>query len=107
MNLRKMIGYITRYHMSNTLTRTSMALDQFTLGALDLLARKWRVPKAEVMRRAVRRIKEEEDMKDQCPKPLQALDWLQNGGGLTVQEAEAFREGVQAEREATRYCWEV
>lgn len=41
------------------------------------------------------------------PKPLQALDWLQNGGGLTVQEAEAFRAEVQAERDAKRYWWEA
>lgn len=84
-----------------------MALDQFTVRVLDTLAKKWGVPKAEVMRRAVRRIKEEEDMKDQRPKPLQALDWLQNGGGLTVKEAEAFRNEVQAEREAKRYWWEA
>ena len=84
-----------------------MALDPFTLAALDLLAQKWSVPKAEVMRRAVRRIKEEEDMKDQRPKPIKALDWLQNGGGLSLQEAEAFHEEVQAEREAKRYWWEV
>jgi predicted DNA-binding protein len=84
-----------------------MALDSFTLGVLDLLSKKWGVPKAEVMRRAVRHIKEAEDMKDQCPKPLEALDWLQNGGGLTLQEAEAFREEVRAEREAKRYWWEA
>jgi len=93
--------------MACTLTRTSMALDQFTVRVLDLLAKKWGVSKAEVMRRAVRRIKEEEDMKEQLPKPLKALDWLQNGGGLTVQEAEAFRAEVQAEREAKRYWWEA
>jgi len=44
-------------------------------------------------------------MKDQLPKPIQALDWLQNAGGLTVQEAEAFRAEVQAEREAKCYWW--
>ncbi len=92
--------------MSYALTRTSMALDQFTVGVLDLLAQKWGVPKAEVMRRAVRRLKEQEDMKDQLPTPLEALDWLQQGGGLTVQEAQSFREEVQAEREAKRYWWE-
>lgn len=84
-----------------------MALDSFTLGVLDLLSKKWGVPKAEVMRRAVRHIKEAEDMKDQCPKPLEALDWLQNGGGLSLQEAEAFREEVRQEREAKRYWWEA
>lgn len=93
--------------MTYTLTRTSMALDQLTLTALERLSTKWGVPKAEVMRRAVRRIKEEEDHKDQCPSPLEALDWLQNGGGLTVQEAEAFREEVQAERQAKQYWWEA
>lgn len=84
-----------------------MALDSFTLSVLDLLSKKWGVPKAEVMRRAVRHIKEAEDMKDQCPKPLEALDWLQNGGGLSLREAEAFREEVRAEREARRYWWEA
>jgi len=98
---------VTYYHMSYTLTRTSMALDQATLSALELLSQKWSVPKAEVMRRAVRQLKEEEDMKDQCPKPLEALDWLQKGGGLTVQEADAFRAEVRAEREAKRYWWEA
>ncbi len=93
--------------MSYALTRTSMALDQFTVGALNLLSNKWGVPKAEVMRRAVRRLKEEVDMKDQCPKPLESLDWLQNGGGLTVQEAAALRDEVQAERDAKRYWWEA
>lgn len=92
--------------MAYALTRTSMALDQFTLKILDLLAQKWDVPKAEVMRRAVRRLKEEEDMKEHCPKPLEALEWLQQGGGMTIQEAEVFREEVRAEREAKRYWWE-
>ncbi len=98
----KRIECITRYHMAYTLTRTSMVLDQFTLRALDSLAKKWDEPKAEVMRRAVRRIKEEKDMKEQAPKQLKALDWLQKGGGLTVQEAEAFRKEMQAESEAKR-----
>jgi hypothetical protein len=83
-----------------------MALDQATLRAIDFLAKKWSVSKAEVMRRAVKRVKEEADLKDDEPKPLEALDWLQKGGGLTVQEAEQFREDVRAERQAKRYWWE-
>lgn len=93
--------------MSYALTRTSMSLDEFTLRMLDALSKRWQVPKAEVMRRAIKRLKEEEDLKDQCPKPLEALDWLQNGGGLTVQEADAFKEDLRAEREAKRYWWEA
>lgn len=41
------------------------------------------------------------------PQTLEALQWLQNGGGLTVQEADAFREEVRGEREAKRYWWEA
>ena len=89
-----------------TMSRTSMTLDSLTLGLLDLLAKKWRVSKAEVMRRAIKRIKEEDDLKENQPNPLQALDWLQEGGGLTLQEAEAFREEMQAERLAKRFWWQ-
>ncbi len=92
--------------MAYALTRTSMALDSATVSAISLLAEKWGVSKAEVMRRAVKRAKEETDLKDQQPKPIEALDWLQKGGGLTVQEAEKFRSEVRAEREAKRYWWE-
>ncbi len=83
-----------------------MALDSATLSAISFLAEKWEVSKAEVMRRAVKRAKEETDLKEQQPKPIEALDWLQKGGGLTVREAEAFRKEVRAEREAKRYWWE-
>ena len=51
-----------------------MALDTGTLGALDSLAKRWAVSKAEVMRRAIRKIKEEADAEDLRPSPLQALE---------------------------------
>ena len=84
-----------------------MALDQSTIKFLDFLAKKLGLSKSEIMRRAVSKMKEEEDMKDNCPKPLQALDWLQNGGGMTLQEANAFKDEVRAEREAKQYWWEA
>ncbi len=93
--------------MSYSLTRTSMALDAWTLSALSELAERWSVSKAEVMRRAVKQAKMQADRHDQQPKPLEALDWLQGGGGLSAQEADAFREEVQAERQAKRYWWEA
>ena len=83
-----------------------MALDSMTLSAINFLAEKWEVSKAEVMRRAIKKAKEDADLKEQQPKPIEALDWLQKGGGLTVREAEAFRREVRAEREAKRYWWE-
>lgn len=98
---------VTTYHMTYTLTRTSMALDHRTLEALKDLAERWGVSKAEVMRRAVRQAREDADRAASQPKPLQALDWLQAGGGITAQEAAAFREEVQAERQAKRYWWEA
>jgi hypothetical protein len=94
------------YHMAYLLTRTSMALDTWTLRALGELAKKWNTSKAEVMRRAVKKIKEEADREIEHPKPLEALDWLQKGGGLTVKEAAKFREEVKAERQAKIYWWE-
>lgn len=98
---------VSNYHMSYSLTRTSMALDGGTLQALNQLAKRWGVSKAEVMRRAVRRAKEETEREAAQPKPLEALDWLQKGGGLSVGEAEAFREEVQQERLAKKYWWEA
>jgi hypothetical protein len=89
-----------------SLKRTSMALDGSTLQTLAELAKLWSVSKAEVMRRAVRRAKEEAEKEASFPQPLKALDWLQDGGGLTIQEAEAFRKEVRAEREARRPWWE-
>ena len=59
---------VINYHMTYTLTRTSMALDGWT---------------------------------------LEALDWLHDGGGVTVKEAAAHREQVRAERLAKKYWWEA
>src|SRR5690242_12604357 len=94
---------VSIYHMTYNLIRTSMALDGGTLRALDQLAKRWGVSKAEVMRRAVRRAKEEAEREAAQPRPVEALDWLQQGGGLRVKEAEAFRKEVQSERQAKKY----
>lgn len=97
---------VTSYHMNYRLVRTSMSLDGMTLKALENLAKKWDISKAEVMRRAVSKLKEQADLEDSRPSPLKALDWLQSGGGLLREEAEKFRAEVKAEREAKRYWWE-
>lgn len=92
--------------MSYALTRTSMALDAWTIQALKELSEKWSISKAEVIRRAVRQLKEKSDSEEQTMDPLQALQWLQNGGGLVAEEAQNFRAEVKAEREARNYWWE-
>ena len=83
-----------------------MSLDGFTLQALETLAKKWDISKAEVMRRAVAKLRDAAELEDKRPKPLKALDWLQKGGGLLKEEAEKFRAEVKAERNAKRYWWE-
>jgi hypothetical protein len=92
--------------MSYSLTRTSMALDAWTLQALKELSEKWSVSKAEVIRRAVRQLKEKSDNENQTMDPLSALQWLQQGGGLVAEDAEKFRVEVKAGREARKYWWE-
>lgn len=92
---------------STTLVRTSMSLDTGTLGVLDSLAKRWAVSKAEVMRRAIRMMKEEVDAEDKRPSPLQALEWLQGGAGLSVAEGTDFKADIGAERQAKRYWWEA
>ncbi len=88
------------------LTRTSMALDQATLEALDWLAKKWGTSKAGVVRSAVRTARQHEEKLDNEPLPLAALDWLQEGGGHTLQEAAEIKDAIYAERQAKRFWWE-
>jgi hypothetical protein len=97
------------YHMSSEtyrLTRTSMALDGWTIHALDELSKRMHTSKAEVIRRAVREMKDRSDREAAAPKPLEALDWLQSGGGLLAEEAAEYRAEMVAERNAKKYWWE-
>ena len=92
--------------MSYSLTITSMALDAWTIQALKDLSEKWNISKAEVIRRAIRQLKEKADTEEQTLSPLEALEWLQEGGGLVAEEAEAYRTEMLANREARRPWWE-
>jgi Arc/MetJ-type ribon-helix-helix transcriptional regulator len=73
---------------------------------LDSLAKRWSVSKAEVMRRAIRKMNDEVVASDQRQTPLQALQWLQNGAGLNLADGEEFKVNIAAERQAKRYWWE-
>jgi hypothetical protein len=98
------------YHMKEItykLIRTSMALDGWTIQALDELSERLHISKAEVIRRAVREMKERSDREVAAPKPLEALDWLQAGGGLVAEEAAEYRAAMVAERNAKKYWWEA
>jgi len=93
--------------MSYRMIRTSMSLDATTLETMDALAKQWAVSKAEVMRRAIRHLKDESARESRKPSPLQALDWLQGGGGISVKEGEEFNKAIRSERAAKRYWWEA
>jgi hypothetical protein len=70
------MDYATNYHMSETtyrLTRTSMALDGWTIQALDELSERLHTSKAEVIRRAVREMKERSDRQAKRPQALGGL----------------------------------
>ncbi len=97
---------VTSYHMNSSLVRTSVSLDRLTLDTLDHLANRWSVSKAEVMRRSIRKAKEDNDLESRRPSPLDALRWLQEGGGLSVAENAEFKREIQAERDAKRLWWE-
>ena len=94
------MSYATR------LVRTSVSLDAGTLGVLNHLAKRLAVSKAEVMRRAIRKMKEEINVEDLRPSPLEALEWLQGGAGLAMHEGQDFKANIEAERAAKRYWWE-
>ena len=90
---------------ASNLKRTSMSLDQQTLDTIESLASKWETSKSEVIRRAVRKISEDEAMKAARMTPVKALEWLQENG-ISQAEANTLREEIRLEREAKKYWWE-
>jgi len=94
-------------YQAGKLTRTSMALDAWTIELLDELGKYWGTSKAGVIRRAVQEAKERLDHKKSAPSPLDAFQWLQNGGGILQEEAAEYRANLNAERDAKKYWWEA
>ena len=82
-----------------------MSLDHETLGSLESLARKWNTSKSEVIRRVVRKVKEDEAMKAARMTPIQAMEWLQDNG-ISQEQANTMREEIRLERKARKYWWE-
>lgn len=94
-------------YYNEKLTRTSMALDGWTIRLLQELSERWGTSKAGVIRRAVREANERVEKQDAAPSPLEALDWLQNGGGVVAEEAAQYRAELKSERDAKKYWWEA
>jgi len=105
--LDRLAHVVSSYHMSqaSTLKRTSMSLDQETLGSLESLATKWNTSKSEVIRRAVRKVKEDEAMKTCRMTPVEALRWLRKNG-ISREAAEAWKDDIRLEREAKPNWWD-
>ena len=75
--------------MATTTVRTTFALDPATESTIQRLARRWRVSKAEVVRRSVAGAERQAAAAAAAIPPLAALEWLQQHGTLT--EATAAR----------------
>jgi hypothetical protein len=101
------IEAVFSYHMNDSITskRTSMSLNAETLESLTLLADKWETWKSEVIRRVVRKAKEDEALKTARMTPVQALEWLQENG-ITQEQADSMKEEIRLERKAKKYWWE-
>lgn len=82
-----------------------MSLDVETIDNLTALAEKWGTSKSEVVRRVLRKTREEEAAKPPQMTPIEALRWLRKNG-MSRDEAEHMKEEIRLEREATRYWWD-
>lgn len=78
--------------------KSTYALDLETVQALDDLARRWGVPKSEVLRRVIRSAAESEGAGG--AGPLAALDALQDSARLSRAKADLWARAVRAERAA-------
>lgn len=78
--------------------RTSFALDAETIDRLQLLAGRWGVSQAEVVRRAVGRAAEAE-LSDSAGLLARLADYRRSGG-LAAEEAEAYLRTVDRDRRA-------
>ena len=86
--------------MTIALKRTSMALDTETINALESLSKKWAVSKAEVMRRAIKKIKQEET--ETLSDAKQALQWLKDSGPEDKKQAQLDCEEASTQRKSWR-----
>ncbi len=84
--------------MAKLTIRSTFALDQETVAALDRLARRWEMSKSEVLRRIVDAAARVEEV-DSAADALAALDEVQTRLALTEEQAKAWIAEIRAERE--------
>ena len=91
---------------TSTLKRTSMSLDAETLENLEKLANIWNTSKSEVVRRSIRKAKEQETATTTQLTPIEALRRLRGGDGISPAQAQFLRDEITAERQAKIHWWE-
>lgn len=69
--------------------RTTFALDTITENAIQRLAKRWNISKAEVVRRSVAQAEQVAEAEGK-PSPMEALEWLQAHGTLTEVTAKTW-----------------
>ncbi len=84
--------------MASIMVKTTYSLDLETVRALEDLAKRWKVPKSEALRRAIRAASKEDSSKPS--DALRALDELQRSLGLSLEDARRWQKAVSAERRA-------
>lgn len=81
--------------------RTSFALDELTARRLKILAARWKVSQAEVVRRAVERAERNPDLN--TGNPVAQLRRLhETGGGLKPKEAQKWIAEIREDRKHGR-----
>ena len=85
--------------MAKMTIRSTFALDQETVDALDRLAGKWEMSKSEVLRRIVDAAARVEEV-DAAADALLALEEIQERLALTEEQADTWIREIRAEREA-------
>jgi predicted transcriptional regulator len=91
--------------MARTSKKSTYALDVETTRKLDRMAARWKVPKSEVLRRAIAALDRAE--LGEAASPLKALDELQKCVKLTKRQADRWSLDVRGERARTsaRHEW--
>lgn len=89
--------------MKSATIKSTYSLDGSTIADIERMARAWRTPKSEVIRRSVRAAAERMDELGPAHlTPLQALDRYQMAPGLPAETATAWMKSVRQERRRQR-----
>jgi hypothetical protein len=87
--------------MQMTQYRTTFSFDRTTMFTLKNLAARWRVSQAEVVRRALEFVNQNESL-GVTSSPLSSLEQYQKTGSLVREEAERYLQTTRDDRKSWR-----